>query len=380
MNGVLVHGLDFDDTHMQGVMHVSASCFPCALGVAALTGASGGEFLAAYILGIEVAARLGEAAQGRLHEAGFHPTGTLAAFSSALIAGRLLGLTHEQLVMAQGIALSLTPGSSRQASVEGAWNKRLHPGTGAAAGITAATLARHGYIGPRETYEGRYGFYATHLGPLLAQCDLSLTTVGLGEQWRTLEVAVKPIPACHLLHACSDAAVTIKRKYDIKTTDIASIRARVPQDAIRVICEPVEKRRRPVNSYAAQFSLQYAVACSLARGKFGFREFEADVLNDREIRALADKVEFESDANSAYPRYFDGEVIVTMTDGRVYAHREAINRGAAERPLTSADIVEKFIDNASCVMSAARAENIRDRVLSIELSTHAAELEAALAG
>jgi 2-methylcitrate dehydratase PrpD len=36
------------------------------------------------------------------------------------------------------------------------WTKRLHPGWGALAGITAAHLARHGFAGPSRPYEGRF--------------------------------------------------------------------------------------------------------------------------------------------------------------------------------------------------------------------------------
>ena len=104
MNGVLVHGLDYDDTHPEGVVHSTSSCFPCAFGVASHASASGRDLLAAFVLGTEVAARLGMVARGALHEAGFHPTGMLAAFSGALIAGKLYGLSEREMVMAQGIA------------------------------------------------------------------------------------------------------------------------------------------------------------------------------------------------------------------------------------------------------------------------------------
>lgn len=380
MNGVLVHGLDYDDTHLEGIMHVSASCFPCALGVASQIGASGREFLAAYVLGIEVAGRLGKASKGRLLEVGFHPTGMLAAFSSALIAGRLHRLDAEQLVMAQGIALSTMASSSRQYNREAAWTKRLHPGWGAAAGITAAALAQHGFVGPRATYEGEYGLYAVHLGPLKSKCDFELAAAALGQTWETLRVAVKPIPACHLVHACSDAAIEVARKHGIKASDVASIRALVPADAVYVVCEPAAKRRRPTTSYAAQFSIHYAVACSLVRGRFGFRELEPDVFTDPEILALADKVEYETDPNSGHPRYFSGEVILKTIDGREFRHREDINRGAADRPLSGDEIIAKYMDNATLAVSASRAEKIRDAMLNVENFAKVDELGGLLAG
>ena len=105
-----------------------------------------------YILGMEVATRLGMVAKGGLNQVGFHPTGVVGTFSSTLIACRLMNLTSEQLMMAQGIALSLASGSLEFLQ-DGAWTKRMHPGWAAASGITAATLARHVFKGPFAPYE-----------------------------------------------------------------------------------------------------------------------------------------------------------------------------------------------------------------------------------
>src|SRR5688500_11454628 len=62
MNGVLVHGLDYDDTHIRAIIHATASAFPCALGVAEALRAPGSALLAAYVLGVEAAVRISDAA------------------------------------------------------------------------------------------------------------------------------------------------------------------------------------------------------------------------------------------------------------------------------------------------------------------------------
>ncbi len=144
VNGVLVHGLDFDDTHLGGVVHPSASLLPTMLAVAAREHASGAQALAAYIGGVEAVARLGAVAKGGFHQVGFHPTGLVGAFGCALAAGRLMRLDAAQLATAQGIALSTAAGSLEFLE-DGAWNKRLHPGWAAVAGITAAALAQAGF-------------------------------------------------------------------------------------------------------------------------------------------------------------------------------------------------------------------------------------------
>ena len=91
LNGVLVHGLDFDDTHGASVVHVSASAVPLMLGLGTRIKASGREALMAYLLALEIDARLGAVARGTLQKRGWHPTGVIGAFGCAAAAGRLLG-------------------------------------------------------------------------------------------------------------------------------------------------------------------------------------------------------------------------------------------------------------------------------------------------
>src|SRR5215467_7987249 len=140
VNGVLLHGLDFDDTHLSAIIHPTVACLPTAFGVAEARSASGADMLASYIAGMECAIRIGASVKGGFHHVGFHATSVIAHFSSALVAGHLLALDPDALVRAQGIAAS-TAGGVQVFLEEGAWTKRLHPGWAAVAGITAATLA-----------------------------------------------------------------------------------------------------------------------------------------------------------------------------------------------------------------------------------------------
>lgn len=378
MNGLLVHGLDFDDTHAPGVIHATASCFPAALGVAGQAGLSGRELLTAYVIGMEAGTRLGAVAKGGFHQVGFHPTGLVGAFACTLVAGRLLNLTAAHLAMAQGIALSVASGSLEFLQ-DGAWTKRMHPGWAAVSGLTAATMARHGFIGPREAYEGRFGLFNSHLGPAhMAQADLALATAGLGHTWELPVVSIKPIPACHFTHACADAAALLRERHGLKPQDIASVRALVPAEVVKTVCEPVATKQRPQNSYDAQFSIPYTVATALTHGSFGLQHLESDALGDAEVIALAHKVHYEVDRDSPFPKYYSGEVIVTTHDGRELRHREHVNRGASDRPLSGADIEQKFLRNLALVTSAARAQQVLDSVLMLHQVPSARGLAEAL--
>jgi len=365
VNGILIHGLDFDDTHTGGVVHPTASLLPTVLAVGGRQRATGAEAIAAYVAGVEAAARLGAVARGGFHQIGFHPTGLVGAFACALAAGKLMGLSEEQLVMAQGIALSAAAGSLEWLE-DGAWTKRFHPGWAATAGITAAALAQQGFIGARRAYEGRFGLYASHLQERWDPRDLDLATQGLGEVWELLQVAVKPFPACHFTHACADAAIALGHQHRLDAATVAHVLALVPGEVVKTVCEPVANKRRPVNSYDAQFSIPFIVAAALIRGRFTLAELTQEALADPAILALADRVDYAVDPESGFPRYYSGELVVDTADGRQLRHREHKNRGCGDRPLADAEIVAKFHDNARRATSAARAEVIAETMLALD--------------
>ncbi|HET6926498.1 MAG TPA: MmgE/PrpD family protein [Hyphomicrobiaceae bacterium] len=365
INGILVHGLDFDDTHTGGVIHATASLWPTVMAGAYARGASGGELVTAYIVGVEAATRLAAVGSGPFHQLGFHPTGLIGVFGCALAAGTLVGLAPKELVMAQGICLSMAAGSLEFLE-DGAWTKRLHPGWAAQSGITAAALARAGFVGPSRAYEGRFGLFKAYLQAGIAAERWKCATAGLGAVWETMAVAVKPLPACHFTHAASDAAIVLGKEHKFAIGDIERIKALVPAEVVKTICEPLANKRRPANAYDAQFSLPYLVAASLVRGKFTLAELEPDALGDERIQRLCDLVDYEVDPNSTFPRHYSGEVEIALKDGRRLVRREAMNRGCADRPLSNADIVDKFMGNARMSLSAREADVVRHAVLGLE--------------
>lgn len=387
LNGVLAHGLDYDDTHMAGVIHLTVSVLPALLALGGERGASGSAVLTAYIAGLEAGARIASVVKSGLHARGFHPTGVVGAFASALASGRLLGLSIDQLVEAQGIALSLASGSL-QFIEDGSWTKRLHPGWAAQAGITAAVMASHGIRAPRSPYQGRFGFYRIYLGPdEHAQIDPALAFAGLRAvdsdapqilTWELENIAVKPFPMCHFVHASIDAAIAL-RAQGVNAADVYAIEVRVPAGVIPAVCEPQENKRRPQGDYDAKFSLPYAVACGLLRGRLGLAELAPAAYRDAAACALMDRISYSADAASTFPQHYTGEVHVTLNDGRRLAHRESINRGHAERPLTNGDVVEKYRANATLNFSPEHADAVLAQVLGVHESGSIRALEELLA-
>ena len=379
VNGALMHGLDYDDTHAAGVIHLTVSTFPAALGTAAHSGAAGAELLAAYIAGVETGARIAAVVKSGFHQVGFHPTGVVGAFAASLVAGRLMKLSPQRLAGAQGIALSLASGNL-QFIEDGSWTKRIHPGWTAACGISAASLAADDFPAPREAYEGRFGLYRSHLPPdALEACDFSLATAGLGSTWEIDNVAVKPFPACHFLHGCAEAAIELHRS-GVDPERVRSIRALVPEGVVKAVCQPLAAKRRPRSDYDAKFSLPYAVASGLARGRLGLAELAPEALVEPRIERLMDKVAYAIDTASTFPRHYSGEVVVTLDDGRTASNRVAVNPGNPDRPLTNAQIEAKYFENCAISLEETHARTIRDLVLDLESVENAVQLEAAVGG
>ena len=365
VNGVLAHGLDFDDTHTGGIIHSTASVWPTVMSTAFMRGTSGADLLVAYIAGVEAATRLGAVGSGHFHQVGFHPTGMIGVFGCTLAAGTLMGLSPQALTMAQGIALSMAAGSLEFLE-DGAWTKRMHAGWAAQSGITAAALGREGFVGPTRAYEGRFGVFNSYLQGGLEDERWGRATAGLGSIWETTAIAVKPLPACHFTHACADAAMILARQHQFKIDDIVRIKALVPGEVVKTVCEPVANKRRPANAYDAQFSIPYLVAASLIRGRFTLAELEPEALNDEAILRVCDLVDYEVDPRSTFPRHYTGDVQISLRDGRVLMHREAMNRGCADRPLSNAEIIEKFTGNARMRLSARQAADVQEAVLGLD--------------
>jgi 2-methylcitrate dehydratase PrpD len=378
LNGLLIHGLDFDDTHPAGVIHASASALPTALGMGEARRLSGRDVLLGLVLGLEVSTRLGMAVKGAFHQVGFHPTGVMGAFGAAVLAARLRGLPEEAIAAAQGFVGSQAAGSLEFLET-GAWTKRSHPGWAGVCGITSAAFAAHGFESPPRIYEGRFGLYASHLGGV-ADADLAACTKGLGEEWETLRVAVKPYPACHFTHAFADAMLALRAEHGLAPEDVARITCPIAQGEMKTVCEPEESKRHPRSTYDAQFSVPFMVGAALARGQVTLAEIHPDSLTDPVIRAVAEKVTCVPDPDSGFPEVFSGEVVVETTDGRTLRHREQVNRGADTRPLSAEDITTKFLANARLAVGGERAERIRDAVLGLDGVGDVREVTAVLAG
>jgi 2-methylcitrate dehydratase PrpD len=343
-NGALIHGIDFDDNYLLGGVHSSASIVPVALGAGEMQGSSGRDVLVAYIIGLEIAARLARAPKNHaMVRAGFHPTGVFCTLANALTVGRLLNLTPSELTVAQGFAGTMAAGSL-QFIVNGDGSKRFHPGWAGVGGITAAALSRQGLNSPDQVYEGDFGLYKSHLQPD-DHVDLGSITSNLGSEWLAADMALKPYPACHYIHAFIDCALELIAEHELVLRDIETIECRIAQQQARVVLEPLERKRRPRTSYEAQFSVPYVVAATFVNKHFGLAQLTAQALEDRDIAELAAKVTYSDDSRSLFPHSFSGGIELHLKNGQVLGSFRPHNSGSPGAPLSDTEVRAKFAAN-----------------------------------
>ena len=362
-NGTLCHALDFDDTHPPSVSHISAVVVPAAIAAGEVAGADGAALLAAIVAGNEITTRVGMAASEAFHARGFHPTSACGVFGAAGAAARLRGLDAPRTVRALGIAGSLACGIMEFLS-DGSSTKRLHPGFAARAGVLAASLAAHGATGPESVFEGRFGLYRTFLGR--DDVDLDALADGLGTTWETPQIAFKPYPACHYVHAALDAAIAAVTDAGLDAQDVEEVVVISPPAGVALVLEPAAAKARPRSEYEAKFSLPFSVAAYLRHGRVDVRTYTDDAIADEDVLAIAARVRYEVKDFATAGTAFPGGARVRATDGRVIERELLYQRGDPRNPMSDGDVREKYRTNAALALAADEVAGLERAVAELE--------------
>lgn len=364
VNGALIHGLEYDDTHTGSIIHGSSVVVPGVLAAVEENGASGKELLTSLVLGWETVIRLGLVAPGAFQARGFHTTGVCGGFASALIAGRLAGLSTSRLTSALGIAGSQASGLFEYV-VGGASVKSVHPGWAAHNGIVATRLANHGVSGPETVFEGSFGFYNTHTDRAPEELPLHDLYRDVGERWYTTEMSYKPYPCCHFNHAFLDCAAQLVSE-GLKAEEVEEVVCRVAPEIVPVVCEPRGAKASPRSGYEARFSLPYSVAAMLCHDEVGLDTFSDENVADGRLLELARLVRYETAPNTGFPEVFPGSVEVRTRNGRKLSRKVEVNRGGPRNPMPEGEILQKFRDNALRTLRPHDVERLLEAVRRLE--------------
>jgi 2-methylcitrate dehydratase PrpD len=330
VNAISANLLDFDDTHLDTIIHPAAPVAAPVLALAQARGFSGQAVLTAFILGVEVECRVGNAVSPGHYARGWHITSTCGVFGAAAACARLLGLPVDQIANAIGIAASQSAGIVENLPSAA---KNVSVGNAARNGLFAALLAAEGYSASPRAIEGPLG-WARAMGD---EPNVGRLMGGLGKTWEIAKNTYKPYPAGIVFHAVIDACCKLRAKLNRRIDDIASI-------TVQGSALLLARGDRPVrNERDARVSIHHCAACALLLGAAGVPEFSDGSVFRPDIMALRQKVKAELDASLP-----DGaaRVIVQMASGEMLSEVVMEAKGSLADPLSDRDIEAKLRDGA----------------------------------
>lgn len=372
VNGTAAHALDYDDVNWALIGHPSASLVPAVVALAERNAGTGAAMVDAYACGFEVMAKLGRTCMPEHSlEGGWHATCTIGTIGCAVAGGRMLGLSHEQLVNAIGIAISHSSGVVQNF---GSMTKPLHAGLAAQSGIQAAQLASAGFTSRDDAMEGKHGFYASFSRDLPVDRRW-VERLGDPFELEATGIVVKPYPCGVAGHPAIDAALQLREMLDgSPPRDVAGIE-------IHATSYTLDKMRYawPADELQAKFSLPYQVARALVHGAIGLDAFQPAALRDVDVRAVAETASMSLDDElEAIWRARGGSrpcrVVLRMADGRELEALVETSKGNPEVPLTRAELLAKFHDCASLALPLREREQIAAILVDLEQLAEARSL------
>ena len=374
-NGTAGHALDYDDVQASLSGHPSVPVLPAALALAERQRASGGLLLTAFVVGVEIEAKLGRAMNPGLYEVGWHATSVLGVFGAAAAASRVLGLSPERTAHALAIAASLSSGVKANFGTDG---KPLHAGHAARSGVEAALLAEAGFTANPRALEHVDGFGSTHGAGGRPVWDMALVGLGAPHEVADPGIGVKRYPACASTHQTLDATLDLVAEHRFGADAVETVECAVHYMAPHQL---IYDRAR--TGLEGKFSMPYCVSVALLDGTVGLAQFEEDRVRRADVQALMPRVRMivhpDQTTRDCLPTRFS-EVTIRLRDGRRLERRVHLAKGQPQVPLTDAELTAKFLDCATRVMPGARANELLGLVQGIEGLVDVSVLARALAG
>jgi 2-methylcitrate dehydratase PrpD len=365
VNGVQGHVLDYDDAQMTTLAsrpmgqqtHPTSPVLAAVLALAESRRANGSALLASYIVGVEVACRLGDAIDASHYLDGFHPTGTLGVFGAAAACAHLLKL--KPIAVRHGLGIAGTLSSGLRAN-RGTMAKGLNAGRAAENGLLAAKLAGNGFNASENIFDDAMGFFSA---ACRNKVDGKLLRFGKPFFFAQPGVGIKLYPCAGVLHPALDLLLRLRQLYALVPERIKSISVTLDANAALPLVYA-----RPKDALQAKFSLQFAVAVTIADGAAGLKQFSAERLSDAKLHKLMKRVKLLRRPVSKHRRQMgiDTQVEIATDHGVIYGARDRIARGHPARPASRAEIEEKFRQCATEVLPPRQIEHCLENFWTLE--------------
>lgn len=351
INGTSSAVLDFDATQAKKTnIHPSGPAAPVCLALAELNPVRGSDFLAAFILGVEIECRIANTVFGEINP-GWHVTSVCGGVGAAAAAGRLLGLDEQQLIWAFGIAANQAGGIREN---YGTMVKSFAPGTAARAGLQAALMAEQGFVSDDHALEGSKGFATAMTGV----SDLNELAENLGQDFEISYNTYKAFACGIVTHASVDGCIRLRNKHNLLPDQIERVSLKVSPNTLLLT-----GKEKPSTGLEGKFSVYHACAAALIDGAAGEAQFTDACVHNPEIIALRNTVQAE--AVEMIGKY-EAVVKIALKDGTELEEHVTHALGSLENPMSDDDIAAKYRELVDGILVAEQSEQLLDQCWSFE--------------
>jgi 2-methylcitrate dehydratase PrpD len=358
VNGVSAHAMDYDDTQLStskeavyGLLtHPTTPALNAALAVGAKQQSSGAELLLAYIVGVEVECRIADAINPRHYQSGFHSTATIGGLGAAMAAGKIFSLDEQALLRALGIAASMASGLRENF---GTMTKPLHAGRAAENGVSAALLTQAGHTAATNILEARRGFFNAMAGGF----DESKISGRLGRPYFMQEpgISIKPYPSGSLSHPAQDLILDLVREHNLYAAQIESVEVGTNSNVPNALIYAM-----PKTALQGKFSIPFCMAIGILERKAGIAQFVDKKVRERKVVELMKRVTLYVDEEMENLGYDQvrSKIRIKLKSGKTIEGRADVARGHPQKPMSWAELSDKFRDCAALVLPRAKAEAV----------------------
>jgi 2-methylcitrate dehydratase PrpD len=354
LNGMAGCWLEVDEGYRLATSHAGIYTIPALIAVTESQDLTARELLEGLVAGYEIAARFAHA--WSFPPLTIHPHGVFSPVGSAVAVAKARGYSAPELTQVILTASALAITSPYNHATRGALVRNVWTGVGARLGIMASELAGSEILGLPSSPFDSFGT-ALH-----AKWQEGTVSAELGQTYAIESGYHKPYACCQYAHATLDALLELRS--DLEPIEWA-------QEVEHIVVETHPKGlsldvTHPETTLGAKFSLPHAVAAGLAYGTGGPRAFTQASLGDPEVRALAEAVELRPIQEvGPWPEDRPSRLTVCLKDGSEESAHCATATGDPTRPLSTADLVEKFVEVTDGTLSPRGARELADNVLGL---------------
>lgn len=341
VTGTAAHALDFDDNFAPATTHATAVLAPALFALADEEGATGAQVIEAYIVGLELQARIGQWVNPDHYEKGWHATSTVGVIGAAGACARLLQLSADQTLAAMSIACSMAAGSKKQF---GSTMKPIHAGLAAQNAVLAARMAQVGIAGNAEPLSGRWGF-ADLYGAQQAETSRApgLEDLGRNMAIETVGLMPKRFPCCGAAHRTLDGLMELRETHGLTIEDIDHVEACIPAFARANL-----RFDDPQNENEARFSLPYCAVRVLQTGRLTLNDLTLKRVQDSAIRPWLKRMVIRVKSGSVSEELGESATPavtrIVLTSGEFHEVGVVMAKGTRHAPFSQREQREKFRD------------------------------------